>query len=293
MVQIRGTTQLLGVIGDPIAHSLSPVMHNQAIAELGLDYAYLPFPISLPNLPTAIAGFGAIGVVGFSVTIPHKQAIIPLLAEIDDLAEAVGAVNTVWYAEKGWCGTNTDVAGFISPLANLQDWSQVTPVILGNGGAARAVVYGCYQLGCPQIHVFGRNSQRIQDFKTSWGRSPVKDSLQVRDWQELDEFLPQTTLIVNTTPVGMHPHPDESSLTTAQIALLPAKAIVYDLIYIPRPTKLLQLAQNRGLMTIDGLEMLVQQGAAALKIWLQRDTVPVAAMRSALENNLPKTVINL
>ncbi|PSB00789.1 shikimate dehydrogenase [Merismopedia glauca] len=286
MVQITGTTKLLGVIGDPIAHSLSPVIHNAAIATLDLDYVYLPFPIISANLPNAIAGFEAISLVGFSVTIPHKKAIMPLLAEIDKIATAVGAVNTVWRTSKGWRGSNTDVAGFISPLLNLHDWSQVTPVILGNGGAARAVVYGCYELGCPEIHVCGRNKQNLREFKESWARSPVSDRLIVRDWEELDTLLPQTTLLVNTTPLGMHPNEEQLPLSLEQIDRLSPQAIAYDLIYTPRPTKFLKEAQMRGLTTIDGLEMLVQQGAAALKIWLQRDTVPVDVMRSALESYL-------
>jgi shikimate dehydrogenase len=286
MVQITGTTKLLGVIGDPIAHSLSPVIHNAAIAQLDLDYVYLPFPISSANLPSAIAGFEAIGLVGFSVTIPHKQAIMPLLAEIDEISTAVGAVNTVWHTSTGWRGTNTDVAGFISPLIKLQDWSEVTPVILGNGGAARAVVYGCYQLGCHKIHVCGRNSHNLQKFQESWLGSAVGERLQVHDWEELDQLLPQTTLLINTTPVGMHPHQEELPLSIKQIDLLSPKTIAYDLIYTPRPTKFLRQAQNRGLVTIDGLEMLVQQGAVALKTWLQRDTVPVEVMRNALEKCL-------
>lgn len=286
MIQITGTTKLLGVIGDPIAHSLSPVIHNAAISTLDLDYIYLPFPIAATELKTAIAGFAAVGLEGFSVTIPHKQAIIPLLSHIDEIAEAVGAVNTVWHTEAGWQGTNTDVAGFTSPLINLQDLSRLNPVILGNGGAARAVVYGLYQLGCSKINVFGRNKHKLATFRDSWSGSAVEECLTVRGWEELDSYLSQTNLVVNTTPVGMHPHQDESPLMRQQIDLLPPQAIAYDLIYTPRPTKFLKEAGMRDLQTIDGLEMLVQQGAAALKIWLQKDSVPVDVMRTALEKYL-------
>ncbi|NES23619.1 MAG: shikimate dehydrogenase, partial [Symploca sp. SIO3E6] len=149
MQLITGTTKLLGVIGDPVEHSLSPVMHNRAIASLGVDYVYLPLPIKPEDLAVAIAGFEAIGLVGFNITIPHKQAIIPLLSEVSDIAQGVGAVNTVYRTDGRWWGTNTDVAGFISPLQTLnRDWSQTKVVVLGYGGAARAVVVGCTQLGC-------------------------------------------------------------------------------------------------------------------------------------------------
>lgn len=294
---ITGKTKLLGVIGHPVEHSLSPVMHNAAIASLGLDYAYLPFPIEPQNLEVAIAGFAAIGVIGFSVTIPHKQAIIPLLAEISPVAQAIGAVNTVSRQNGKWVGTNTDIEGFIAPLQTTynQDWSQKVAVILGNGGAARAVVAGCHQLGLAEIHVVGRNEQRLKEFRNSWANSSLGDNLQVHQWEELGKLIPQANLLVNTTPIGMYPKIDESPLSAEEIANLPKSAIAsgtglrpiaYDLIYIPKPTQFLQQAQQQGAIPIDGLEMLVQQGAAALKIWLQQETVPVDVMRQALVNYL-------
>ena len=285
---ITGKTQLLGVIGHPVSHSLSPLMHNAALAKLGLDYVYLPFPVAPENLGRAIAGFASIGVVGFSITIPHKQAILPLLSEISPIAQAIGAVNTVTRQGDKWVGTNTDVAGFIAPLQTTyhQDWSQKKAVILGNGGAARAVVAGCIQLGLAEIHVVGRNLQKLQAFTQSWQNSPFADKFQVHEWQELPNLLHQANLLVNTTPMGMYPHVDESPLSSQEMGYLPGDAIVYDLIYIPKPTKFLHLAEKQGAIMIDGLEMLVQQGAAALKIWLQQETVPVNEMRQALQNHL-------
>ena len=285
---ITGKTQLLGVIGHPVSHSLSPLMHNAALTKLGLDYVYLPFPITPENLESAIAGFASIGVVGFSITIPHKQAILPLLSEISPIAQAIGAVNTVTRQGDKWVGTNTDVEGFIAPLQTTyhQDWNQKKAVILGNGGAARAVVAGCIQLGLAEIHVVGRNLQKLQAFHQSWQNSAFAEKFQVHEWQELPNLLHQANLLVNTTPIGMYPHVDESPLSSQEMGYLPGDAIVYDLIYIPKPTKFLHLAEKQGAIIIDGLEMLVQQGAAALKIWLQQETVPVNEMRQALQNHL-------
>ncbi|MBD2530687.1 shikimate dehydrogenase [Nostoc flagelliforme FACHB-838] len=285
---ITGKTKLLGVIGHPVEHSLSPVMHNAAIAQLGLDYVYLPFPIEPENLEVAIAGFAAVGVVGFSVTIPHKQAIIPLLSEITPLAQTIGAVNTVSRQNNKWVGTNTDIQGFIAPLQTTykQDWSQKVAVILGNGGAARAVVAGCIQLGFAQIHVVGRNMQRLQEFRNSWSNSTLAEKFQVHQWEELPKLIPQANLLVNTTPIGMYPKINESPLSVEEIANLPTGAIAYDLIYIPKPTQFLQQAEKQGAIAIDGLEMLVQQGVAALKIWLQQEALPVEVMRQALQNHL-------
>jgi shikimate dehydrogenase len=279
---ITGKTQLLSVIGYPIAHSLSPVMHNAAIAALGVDYVYVPFAVKPEELATAVAGLRAIGVQGFNVTIPHKQAIMPLLAHVSDLAQAVGAVNTVWWTEDGWSGTNTDVEGFVAPLrAASQDWSQSNAVVLGNGGAARAVVAGCAQLGFAQVQVVGRNPEKLQDFANSWIDSPISVDLTTHPWAELPNLLPQAHLIVNTTPIGMAPHSDASPLATADLRHLIPNAIAYDLIYTPRPTQFLQDAKAQGAVTIDGLEMLVQQGAVGLKQWLQQ-AVPVDVMRQSL-----------
>ena len=277
---IQGTTQLLGVIGYPVKHSFSPAMHNAALAHLGLDFAYLPFAIAPPDLPTAIDGFAAIGVQGFNITIPHKQTILPLLNDVTASAQAIGAVNTVWRTDQGWSGTNTDVTGFLAPL-KTRDWTGQTALILGNGGAARAVVAACAELGIAQINVLGRSPEKLQAFLDSWQGATFADRISVHPWDALETILPQTHLLVNSTPLGMAPHADASPLNPSQMARLPQTAVAYDLIYTPRPTQFLKLAAERGLTAIDGLEMLVQQGAAALEIWTQR-SAPVDVMRTAL-----------
>ena len=289
---ITGTTKILGVIGNPISHSLSPIIHNAAIDHLGLDYRYLAFPVAPDRLATVLAGFAAIGLVGCSVTIPHKQAIMPLLAEISPLAQAVGAVNTVWNTPTGWHGTNTDVAGFVSPLAAMQrDWSSTTVAILGNGGAARAVVTGCHQLGCGAIHVFGRDAAKLAQFKSSWEdiQLPVTGSdilrqvtIEAHLWAELPALINKDNLLlVNSTPIGMYPQVDSSPISSQMIQGIGANSLAYDLIYTPQPTKFLQLAKDAGMMTIDGTEMLVQQGAAAFELWLKQSP-PIDIMRQTL-----------
>lgn len=284
MDYLTGATQILGVIGDPIEHSLSPVMHNAALKALGLNYVYIPFQIKSKDLKTAIAGFAAIGVKGFSVTIPHKLEIIPLLSEVSQTAKLVGAVNTVWHTETGWHGTNTDVAGFLAPLKTLSyDWSQITPVILGNGGAARAVVVGCAELGCQEIHVVGRDPQKLEIFKHNWAN--LSSKVNVFTQEQLPDLLPQTQLLVNTTPVGMYPKIAHSPVDPEVLEKLSVGAIAYDLIYTPNPTQFLQQAQQKRAMLIDGLEMLVQQGAYALKIWTKKEP-PVEIMRQSLKKHL-------
>lgn len=285
---ISGKTGLLGVIGSPIGHSLSPVMHNAALHEMGSNFVYVAFPIDESVLSTGIAGLGAIGVQGFSVTIPHKQAIMAELVHISELATAVGAVNTVWKTAQGWYGTNTDVEGFVSPLREMnRDWSEENAIILGNGGAARAVVVGCAELGFKSIQVIGRNSNKLQDFIASFNNfESVASKLTVNTWDVLDSAIENADLIVNSTPIGMAPNTNASPLTAIQSQKIQNGAIAYDLIYTPNPTEFLKQAKVQGATAIDGLEMLVQQGAAALKIWTGNSEVPVTTMRLAVQKHL-------
>lgn len=287
-MMISGKTGLLGVIGSPIGHSLSPVMHNAALHEMGSNFVYVAFPIDESVLSTGIAGLGAIGVQGFSVTIPHKQAIMAELVHISELATAVGAVNTVWKTAQGWYGTNTDVEGFVSPLREMnRDWSEENAIILGNGGAARAVVVGCAELGFKSIQVIGRNSNKLQDFIASFNNfESVASKLTVNTWDVLDSAIENADLIVNSTPIGMAPNTNASPLTAIQSQKIQNGAIAYDLIYTPNPTEFLKQAKVQGATAIDGLEMLVQQGAAALKIWTGNSEVPVTTMRLAVQKHL-------
>ncbi|ELS04881.1 shikimate 5-dehydrogenase [Xenococcus sp. PCC 7305] len=287
MKLITGKTKLLGIIGSPVEHSLSPVMQNAAIAELGVDYIYVPFPVEKINLKQAIMGFEVIGVQGFNITIPHKQSIMTLLSEVTSTAKMVGAVNTVWYNGAGWKGTNTDVEGFVAPLKEMaRDWSQTTAIVLGNGGAARAVVVGLAELGFGSVHIIGRDRQKLVNFYQTWQNMPkITKLLKVHYPETLPELLPTADLLVNTTPVGMYPHIDASPVSAELIEQLKPDAIAYDLIYTPSPTKFLRFASDRGLKAIDGLEMLVQQGAAALEIWLQQP-VPINTMRNSLKKQL-------
>ncbi|MCP9927067.1 shikimate dehydrogenase [Cyanobium sp. CH-040] len=285
---ITAATALVGVLGDPVRHSLSPVMHNAALAALGLDWVYLALPAPADRLAAAVEGLAALGCRGLNVTIPHKQAVAALCRELSPLAERLGAVNTlVPLAGGGWRGTNTDVEGFLAPLrtgGGTATWSGRQAVVLGCGGSARAVVAALVELGMDAITVSGRRAEAVAGFVAScraWA-----PQLRGLDWQELDGALGQAALLVNTTPVGMAASSDPGAaercpLSATQLDALPSGATVYDLIYTPRPTALLRAAAARGCPVLDGLEMLVQQGAASLRLWSGRPDVPVEAMRAA------------
>jgi shikimate dehydrogenase len=282
---IGGATALVGVLGDPVRHSLSPAMHNAALGELGLNWVYLALPTPAAQLATVLEALRAVECRGLNVTLPHKQAVARLCQELSPLAERVGAVNTlIPLAQGGWQGTNTDVEGFLAPLRG-PTWAGREALVLGCGGSARAVVAALVELGLPRIRVAARRREPLERFVAdcrAWA-----PQLEPLEWAApLVPALDTAALVVNTTPVGMASASDASSagrcpLTEEELAALRPGATVYDLIYTPRPTRLLEAAAARGCPTIDGLEMLVQQGAAALRLWSGIAEVPVATMRAA------------
>lgn len=279
---VSGTTKILGVMGFPVSHSLSPVMHNAAIAAMQLDYVYVPLPIPVEDLGAAIAGLRAVkSLHGFNLTIPHKIEVMPLLDEILPIAKSVGAVNTVKRIDDHLVGTNTDVAGFLEPLKKIEiNWAETPALILGCGGAAKAVLAACLELGCPMIHVVGRDPKKLKKFHGNM-TSQLRDyNLRVHPWTSLPHLLEIAGLVINATPIGMGSDP-HTPINESEMSLLPSHAIAYDLIYTPRPTRFLQLAAARGLRAIDGLEMLIHQGAIALEFWLDCP-VPIEIMRQAL-----------
>lgn len=282
---IGGDTRLLAVLGDPVRHSLSPVMHNAALAALGLDARYLALPVSGDRLAEAVQGLAALGCAGFNVTIPHKERIAPLLTRLEPVARQLGAVNTVVPdGGGGWIGTNTDWEGFLAPLQQ-RPLAGRQALMLGSGGSGRAVLRAAAALGLGEVVVRGRDPGRLQALIQA--ATPWAPPLRPLDWNApLDAVLPTTALVVNVTPLGMGSQSEAMPLEPADLARLPAEALVVDLIYTPRPTRLLREAAALGLATLDGLEMLVQQGAAALRLWTGRAEVPVAVMRQAVERAL-------
>jgi shikimate dehydrogenase len=286
---IGASTGLVGLLGDPVHHSLSPAMHNAALQAMGLDWVFLALPTPADQLGTVTQGLEAIGCRGLNVTIPHKQTVAGLCRELSPLAQRVGAVNVlVPHADGGWFGTNTDVEGFYSPLQEAEsDWSERRALVLGCGGSARAVVAGLTELGCTRIQIAGRRQTVLEDVMAACGSwSPQLETLLWSDDEILNDALEHSDVVVNTTPVGMaspsKPEAAEASpLSTHQIDRLKPGSWMVDIIYTPRPTRLLQLAAAQGCQTLDGLEMLVRQGAAALRLWSGRQDVPVGIMREA------------
>lgn len=289
---ISAHTALVGLLGDPVRHSLSPAMQNAALQAMGLDWVFLALPTPAAELTTVVRALEAMNCRGLNVTIPHKQSVAGLAQSLSPLAERLGAVNVlVPMAGGGWHGTNTDVEGFCAPLRRGgATWGGKQAVVLGCGGSARAVVAGLVELGFGSIQLAGRRSKALQAFLQdcqAWA-----PQLQALSWASdspaLAQALAAADLVVNTTPVGMASasQPDAAlacPLAEAELGALQPGCCVYDIIYTPRPTALLQRASVLGCRSLDGLEMLVEQGAAALRLWSGRTDVPVDVMRAAAE----------
>ena len=283
---IKGSTGLVGLLGNPVKHSLSPVMQNAALDAMGLDWRYLAFPCEESQLRIVLEGMHAVNCRGLNVTIPHKQSVANICAELSPLAERLGAVNTLLpLAKGGWHGTNTDVEGFLAPLGKRELWQGKKAVVIGCGGSARAVVAGLQTLQLQMVHVIGRRAEVLNQFVADLQQADAPLHAITDQDPNLRRVIEAADLVVNTTPVGMAQHGDPSAMPLGNELWedLSPRAIVYDLIYTPRPTAWLAQAADRGHLCFDGLEMLVQQGASALRLWSGQQDVPVPTMRLAAE----------
>ena len=264
---ISGKTKVCGVIGDPIEHTMSPVMHNAAFNELGLDYVYVAFRVKGEELDKAIEGMKALDIAGLNVTIPHKVTVIPLLDELDPLAEKIGAVNTIVNNGGFLKGYNTDAMGFLQTLLD----KGVEPegenvVVLGAGGASRAISFILAERGANLVIL-----NRIEEL--DWAEELAQQisrvfRKEVKAWElselNLSTALDKADVLVNATSVGMIPN---TAGTPVPLKLLRPGLVVFDIVYNPAETRLLREAGQAGAKTTGGLNMLAWQGALAFEMW--------------------------
>lgn len=276
--------KLLAIIGHPIGHSLSPLMHNTALHALGLDYDYRPIDIEPSQLKEAIQELSTQGCMGFNVTIPHKQTIIQLLQDVDEEARTIGAVNTVIIKNGKLHGYNTDVDGVAKSLERYRssvDGKKV--VLLGAGGAARAVLFCLLNQFKPAgISLAMRSVERGKELAGSFGQKHSITVLSLAD-PSLHQLVTEATFVINATPVGMTPNVSASPLpkTTA----FHRGQIVFDLIYTPIQTTLLKIAAAKGAITIGGLEMFLHQGAKTFELFTGKQ-MPLDVVRKVVEQEL-------
>jgi shikimate dehydrogenase len=264
---ISAKTKICGLIGDPVEHSVSPAMHNAAFSSLGLDYIYLPLRVARDNLAKAIDGLKVLNIRGLNVTIPHKVAVIPLLDEMEPLAEKIGAVNTIVNDKGRLKGHNTDAGGFLKALLERG----VEPrgkkvVVLGAGGASRAISFTLAERGA-EIVILNRRLEMDWAVKLASSISQLSTkevkALELNN-ENLSSVLEAADVLVNATSVGMSPNSNNSPLPAR---LLKPELVVFDVVYNPLKTRLLAEAEAAGAETISGIDMLVWQGALAFELW--------------------------
>jgi shikimate dehydrogenase len=288
-MKITGTTEIYGILGHPVTHSLSPIIHNAAFQALGLDCCYLPFDVGPRDLKKGIQGLSALGIKGFNLTIPHKEAVIDLLDEVSSEAARIGAVNTVLIRQGRLIGYNTDGHGFVNAF---QEETGVSlrgkkVLLLGAGGAARAVAFRLAQEEIESMLIINRTLSSakalIRDLgkkfrRVNWSAKSFSSTAGARVLQAPSGG---TDVIVNATSVGMRPNDPlilpKSFLTSGQV--------VCDLIYRPSKTKLLLAAEAAGAKSVNGLGMLIHQGALAFELWTGKKP-PILLMRSAVKSHL-------
>ncbi len=265
-MKISGKTTVVGLIGYPVSHSFSPRMHNAAASAAGVDLVYVPLPVAPDSIREAVYGLRGLGMRGANVTIPHKQAVMAYLDEIDEAARLIGAVNTIIIAEDGQLfGTNTDWLGFADDLAGVGISAENRQsIVLGAGGSARAVVYALIQQEA-DIHLYARRLSQAQELADTFTESTRYPHITPHLFTELPDLSTDQPLIINTTPLGMTPHVDNSPWPD-QLPL-PTECAVYDLVYNPTETKLMRQAHAANCHAVNGLGMLLRQGAAAFKLW--------------------------
>jgi len=265
-MQINGKTILHGIMGHPVSHSLSPAMHNSAFAALHLNAAYVPFPVT--DVAAAMIGFKALGIRGVSVTIPHKQAVIAYLDDIDPVAAKIGAVNTLDIQQGRITGHNTDWLGANRALAEKTDLAGQKVLILGAGGSARAIGFGLLEAGA-EILLASRTAAKGLELAQTLACP----------WHPLSA-IPEIAAhcLVNATSVGMTPHTEISLVPRECLARF---AVVMDIVYAPQETKLLREAKEAGCQVVNGLSMLLYQGVAQFEMWTG-EKAPVAIMRESL-----------
>lgn len=269
----------VGLIGNPVAHSLSPAFQQPGLDALGIPARYELWPTPAAALAERIAGLRAPDVLGANVTVPHKQAVMVLLDEVAPVAQRAGAVNTVINRDGRLLGDNTDVAGFAAALIAIEpEPAGRRALILGAGGAARAVALALDSLGLGRITIANRDPARAERLAADLAPAPIRVLMLHLDEDQLRAALPDTTLLINATALGWHA--GESPLSLALLDLLPDEALVADLTY--RDTDLLLAARQRQLNTLDGLPMLIHQGARSLELWTGQ-AAPLAVMRAAAE----------
>ena len=271
-MSLTGNAALAGVMGWPISHSRSPRLHGYWLEQYGIDGAYVPLAVAPDRFGDALKGLQAAGFRGVNVTVPHKEAAFRACDTIDPDAKRIGAINTILFGDDGSVqGSNTDAFGFIENIRQTADWPGGVAVVLGAGGAARAICVALIDAGATEIRLINRTKSRAEDLSNEFG-----NIIRVYDWENRSDAQIDASLLVNSTSLGMTGQPP----LDIDLDHLPASAIVNDIVYAPLETPLLAAARKRGNIIVDGLGMLLHQARPGFEAWF--GTAP--AVTDALRN---------
>ena len=285
---INGKTNVFGIIGDPVEHTLSPGMHNAAFKKLDMNNIYVPFHVNAEELEDAITGAYALGIRGLNVTIPHKTEVIKYLDYLDIAAGLIGAVNTIEFGKNGAVGHNTDGIGAVRAINEITSVKNKKVMILGAGGAARAVGFQILLSGAKTLVISNRTIEKASELRDDLVEK-LEPDVKVTDLgHELETELKDTDILVNTTPIGMYPNISQKPLVTAD--MMHEDLVVNDIVYNPLKTGLLDEAEKAGAKTISGVKMLIYQGVESFKIWTGIEP-PVEVFKKALMDQMNLEII--
>lgn len=264
-MKITAKTKLICILGNPVKHSKSPLMHNEQLEKIGFDAKYLAFDVEPKNLETAVKGLKVLGFAGANITIPHKEEVMKYVDELTEEAKNIGAVNTLYVKNDKIYGDNTDGRGFIISLMKDGEFDPKGKIvfILGAGGASKAVSTKLLLEGIKKMYIYDINDEKLNELKKHLDRLETKIEVEMVKKEEMNQTASISQLIVNCTPVGMK---DEDPLLLSEECFNEGQ-MVFDLIYNPEKTKLLKAAENKGAKTLNGLGMLVYQGALSFEKW--------------------------
>ena len=280
-MNIKGSTNIVGLIGHPVEHSFSPPMHNAAFRELGMDYAYVAFDVNPDNLKSAIEGAKSLDIRGFNVTIPHKIEVMKYLDEIDEVAALIGAVNTIDF--KDMKGYNTDGIGAVIAIEEVTSIKDKNVVIAGAGGASRAISFYIAKYGANKLTILNRNVEKAQKLADDVLDSNLISNVESDSISQISSHLNGADILINTTPIGMYPNVNDEPVASADD--MHEELVVFDAVYNPNETVLLKEAIKAGAKPVYGIKMLLYQGAESFRIWTGNDA-PVDVMEDALRKTI-------
>lgn len=280
-MKIKGSTNIVGLMGHPVEHSFSPPMHNEAFDALNMDYAYVAFDVNPNDLKSAIEGAESLNIKGFNVTIPHKVDVMQYLDELDEVARLIGAVNTIDF--KNLKGYNTDGIGAVKAIEEVTSIKNKNVVVAGAGGASRAISFYIAKYGAESLTILNRNEVKVESLASDVSDSGLIGEVASDSINAIGNYMESADVLIDATPLGMHPNINDEPIVKAD--MMDEDLVVFDAVYNPNETVLIKEAIKANAKPVYGIKMLLYQGAESFKIWTGK-TAPVDVMEKALRNTL-------